>query len=254
MRLSAVLLVLFASSVAFGQSVVERGRVLFLEADFEGSRAVFAEALEAEAQDRGELVASLMYLTAIDSVMGDDAQAEQWAQDALALDADAQLPEGSPSEATERVEALRGQVEPIEIELAVDGTDPNVRFVVARQTGTLHLRAELVLQCGEDEVVGQDGEARVELRATQDRCEAVLQSESGGELVRESLVIAPLVVTEQVVVAPEETDGPRVGLILGIVGAVLAAAAIGIVLALVLGGSESPQLSGIEVEGFGGGG
>ncbi len=56
------------------------------------------------------------------------------------------------------------------------------------------------------------------------------------------------------VVAPEETDGPRVGLILGIVGAVLAAAALGIVLALVLGGSESPQLSGIEVEGFGGGG
>jgi hypothetical protein len=208
MRLSVLLLVLFTSSSALGQSVVERGRVLFLEADFEGSRAVFAEALEAQAQDRAELVASLMYLTAIDSVMGEGAQAERWAQDALALDGDAQLPEGAPSEATERVDALRGQVEPVEIELSVDGTDPNVRFVVARQSGALHLPSELVLQCGEDEVVGRDGEARIELRATQDRCEAVLQSESGG----------------------------------------------GLVLALVLGGSESPQLNGIEVEGFGGGG
>lgn len=244
-------------SLGAAQSAVENGRARFLEADFEGSRASFREAVNEDALGTSDLVQSLLHLSAIAALLGEDDLARERAEDAVALDADARAPEGAPATMAELLDELRDRAAPVQLRVVVDRTHLDAPRVVAHREGGLHLATELVLTCGEAESLG-DEEAALPLAPGVDRCEATLQTEAGSVLVNEALSIAAL---GEAGPNPDgsnpdagdpldgsDDDGAPVGLILGVVGGVVVAA-IAVVLALTLASPGPPQLTQISVEG-----
>lgn len=230
------------------------GQRAFTEADFTRSAQILEELLETEPMSSADLVRALTHLSAVAWIEGDPDRAEQRAREALAIDPSAEAPPGAPQELSARMRALADEVTPLGIEM---NTLPAVRgpgTLRARVRGETTLPATLFLRCGEESAEGER-EVTVTLLPAIERCDAELRLETGTILARESALLrsvasaadaAASVRSEEPTAPLADTVTRRRRWIGSLAGAVALVGTI-VAIALLAGGDDPPQLTGVRV-------
>ena len=138
----------FAPQSALAQTPIAVTAVRqFDAADFAAAAASFQQVVETSGATRRDVVEAFTYLAVIRSGFGDNEVAERFASFALAVDPTAAPPVSAPPTVRGMFDRLRGTVDPIQVTLAIEPTNPeepptvrsHVRGSVALLDATLRL-------------------------------------------------------------------------------------------------------------------
>jgi hypothetical protein len=170
---------------------LERGRELYLDADFEGSRSAFESALGDPHLDRDGALFAHRHLATLNLLLGAPDAARAHARAAVALDPAAQTPPGSPREAEQLFDELRdASAGPATLSIETDDApEPGavMRIRVRLDPAPEALVAALHLSCESvDEVEERGRSPEVELAIVADTgvlCEAEALSRGGARLL-----------------------------------------------------------------------
>jgi hypothetical protein len=202
----AVLLALsMAGASARAQAELDRGRMAYLEADFEGALAAFDAALDSAQLDPAGALEAYRFLAALSLVSGDEAAAMRHARAAVALDPAATAPDGAPTELEGILAQARAEQGPEAAAIAIDRGGRSSHVTARLEHAPPDLGARLTLRCGDDDAVeGAPPVVETRVRARRGvHCTARLENTAGGTLVAAEV---------DVTVATRSDDGtPRDG-------------------------------------------
>lgn len=109
-----IVVIAHLSSIALAEEVggadLERGRMAYLEADFEGASEAFEAALQREGISEPATIEAHRYLAALELVFEHHAEARRHVEAVVRLDRTVSPPEGAPSELGELFDQVRSEI------------------------------------------------------------------------------------------------------------------------------------------------
>jgi hypothetical protein len=247
------------AEVSEGESELDRGRELYLEAAFERARLVFEETLGSADLDPGDALEAHRYLAALELIVGEADAAERHAAAAVALDPSVEAPEGAPPELGELLDSVRADQGERRAELRI-ATDEEELEQGQASTIAAELRpapealvATLRLRCDDSEAEATPPTVEVSVtpdpEAEQVHCDASAETEAGAVLLQAARDFA--VRREEAGVGGGGDDDGGVLWWPWVLGAGVAAVVAGLVAVIVLNtGPEDAYIAGPRVDGW----
>jgi hypothetical protein len=215
---------------------LESARALYFAAEFEPALAEFRTIAASPTSTREDLVEALRYLVPLEQTLGRPMDAAECARALLALAPETTLPEGSPASAVEAFEALRTDVGPAELRLALTETRASVSLL-----GPLGVVPSLRLSCAGGTPADAVGPSTMEVTLALDpliaaACDAVGLSAAGAPLLTAHAErAATTVLVPEPEPPPERAPEPFPWIVVGAVaGAVVVVTVVAVVVAVLV--------------------